>query len=294
MNLVPASRDGAVQRPEDELRETEERYRTLFDAMDEGYCIIEVLFDAHQQPVDYRFIEVNSSFERQAGMHDVVGRRMLEFVPSIEAHWLQNYGKVALTDEGIRFSGEYSGLHRYFDVYAFRASSWPERQIAVLFSDVTDRMRAEQALREADQLKDEFLAMLAHELRNPLAAIRNAAQILVQQAGDANHVRSASEILERQVRHMTRQVDDLLDVSRISQGKIELRKERIELAPIVNHAVETHAQLSESLGHEIIVTLPPKSLYVDGDIVRLTQVVGNLLNNACKFTDRGGRIWLAV
>jgi signal transduction histidine kinase/ActR/RegA family two-component response regulator len=262
--------------------------------MDEGYCIIEVLFDADQQPVDYRFIEVNSSFERQAGMHDVVGRRMLEFVPSIEAHWLQNYGKVALTGEGIRFAGEYSGLHRYFEVYAFRANGWPERHVAVLFADVTERMRAEQSLREADRRKDEFLAMLAHELRNPLAAIRNVVEILIQKEEDPQTVRSAAEILQRQVTHMVRQVDDLLDVSRISRGKIELRKERVELAPIVNHAVESLRQLCDSLGHQIVVTLPPKFLYIDGDVVRLTQVVGNLLNNACKFTDKGGRIWLSV
>ena len=294
MSLTPVTFDIAVKRAEEALRDREERYRTLFDAMDEGYCIIEVLFDAQQQPVDFRFIEVNSSFERQAGIHDVVGKRMLEFVPTIESHWLQNYGKVALSGEGIRFSGESSGLHRYFDVYAFRTSGWPERHVAVLFADVTQRTRAEQALREADRRKDEFLAMLAHELRNPLAAIRNAVQILLQKETDAQTVRSAAEILDRQVEHTVRQVDDLLDVSRISRGTIELRRERTELTPVVNHAVETIRPLSESLGHEITVTLPPKSLYVAGDPVRLAQVVGNLLNNACKFTDRGGRIWLTV
>jgi len=294
MNSTPVTVDLAVQRAEEALRDREERYRTLFDAMDEGYCIIEVLFDTQQQPVDYRFIEVNGSFERQAGMRDVVGRRMLEFVPAIESHWLQNYGRVALTGEGVRFSGEYSGLHRYFDVYAFRANGWPERHVAVLFADVTQRTRAEQALRETDRRKDEFLAMLAHELRNPLAAIRNSVQLLLRQKDDARTVRSAAEILDRQVGHMVRQVDDLLDVSRISRGKIELRKEQVEVAPIVNHAVETIRPLCESLRHEITVTLPPKPLHVTGDPVRLAQVVGNLLNNACKFTDRGGRIWLTV
>jgi signal transduction histidine kinase len=199
---------------------------------------------------------------------------------------------VAVTGEGIRFSGEYSGLHRYFDVYAFRAKGWPERHVAVLFADVTERTRAEQALREADRRKDEFLAMLAHELRNPLAAISNAVQILLRKEGDAQTVRSAAEILDRQVGHMVWQVDDLLDVSRISRGKIELRKEQVELAPVVNHAVETTRALC--LQHEITVTLPRKPLYVTADPVRLAQVVGNLLNNACKFTDKGGRILVAV
>jgi signal transduction histidine kinase/ActR/RegA family two-component response regulator len=294
MNSSSVTIDKAVQRAEDALRDREERYRTLFDAMDEGYCIIEVLFDAQKQPVDYRFIEVNGSFERQAGMHDVIGKRMLEFVPAIESHWLQNYGKVAVTGEGIRFSGEYKGLNRYFDVYAFRANGWPERHVAVLFADVTQRTLAEQALREADRRKDEFLAMLAHELRNPLAAIRNAVQILLQKEGDAQTVRSAAAILERQVGHMVRQVDDLLDVSRISRDKIELRKERVELAPIVNDALETVRPLCESLRHEIQVTLPANPLFITGDRIRLAQIVGNLLNNACKFTDKGGRIWLTV
>jgi len=292
MNATDMTMDVAVKRAEEAMRDREERYRTLFDAMDEGYCIIEVLFDADRQPVDYRFIEVNGSFERQAGMHDVVGKRMLEFVPAIESHWLQNYGKVALTGEGIRFSGEYKGLHRYFDVYAFRAHGWPERHVAVLFADVTQRTLAEKALREADRRKDEFLAMLAHELRNPLAAIRNAAQVILGNEGDLETSRAASQILNRQVGHMIRQVDDLLDVSRISRGKIELRKDRVELAHVVNHAVETIRPLCDTLRHELSVTLPPQPIYLVGDPIRLAQVFGNLLNNACKFTDKGGRIWL--
>jgi signal transduction histidine kinase len=153
---------------------------------------------------------------------------------------------------------------------------------------------AYEALHEADRRKGEFLAMLAHELRNPLAAIRNAVQILLRAHGDARTVRSVSEILDRQVGHMVRQVDDLLDVSRINQGKIELRKERTELAPVVNQAIEATRPHCESLGHQLTVTLPRNPVYVHGDPIRLAQVVGNLLNNACKFTDKGGRIWLTV
>src|ERR1044072_1641704 len=99
MHSASRNIDNAVKRAEEALRDREERYRTFFNAMDEGYCIIEVLFDDEQQPVDCRFIEGNGSFERQAGMRDVVGKRMLEFVPTIESHWLQNYGQVALTGE---------------------------------------------------------------------------------------------------------------------------------------------------------------------------------------------------
>jgi signal transduction histidine kinase/CheY-like chemotaxis protein len=153
---------------------------------------------------------------------------------------------------------------------------------------------AYEALLEADRRKGEFLAMLAHELRNPLAAIRNAVQILMRTESADPTVRSASEILDRQVGHMARQVDDLLDVSRISQGKIALRKKRIELVPVVNHAIEATRPQFECLGHELTVTLPPNPVYVHGDAIRLTQVVCNLLNNACKFTDNGGSIRLTV
>src|SRR5215471_8819100 len=156
-----------------------------------------------------------------------------------------------------------------------------------------ERAQAERTLREDNRRKDEFLAMLAHELRNPLAAIRSGSQVLLH-ADDANAVHSAAQILDRQVEHMVRQVDDLLDASRINRNRIELRKAHVELAPIALDAVEANRPLLEALGHELTVTLPSDPILVDGDPVRLAQVVGNLLNNACKFTEQGGRIGISV
>jgi PAS domain S-box-containing protein len=161
-------------------------------------------------------------------------------------------------------------------------------------TDIDEQVQAEESLRQAHRRKDEYLAMLAHELRNPLAAVSNAIGVLQQSDTDPASARSATLILARQARHMVRQVDDLLDVSRISRGAIELRRERIELAQVVNQAVETVRPICENLQHELTVTLPPRPIAVHGDPVRLAQVVGNLLNNACKFTDRGGRIRLAI
>lgn len=160
--------------------------------------------------------------------------------------------------------------------------------------DITDRKKAEESLREEDRRKNEFLAMLAHELRNPLAPIRNALEILRQSGENREAVHSASEMMERQVGQMARLVDDLLDVSRISRGKIELRKGPMELAFVVNQAVDVARPLAEGKGIDLSVSLPAQPLYLDADPIRLAQVVGNLLNNACKFTDKGGRIGLTV
>jgi PAS domain S-box-containing protein len=146
-------------------------------------------------------------------------------------------------------------------------------------------------LSEADRRKNEFLAMLAHELRNPLAPIRNALQVVRLTGDNGETVHSAFEMMERQIGQMGRLVDDLLDVSRISRGKIELRKERVELASIVHHAVEACRPAMECAKHELSVMLPPQPVYLHGDPMRVAQVIGNLLNNACKFTDQGGLIW---
>jgi signal transduction histidine kinase/CheY-like chemotaxis protein len=151
-----------------------------------------------------------------------------------------------------------------------------------------------QALREADRRKDEFLATLAHELRNPLAPIRNSLQILQMPRLDAETVERTREMMERQLNHLVRLVDDLLDVARVMRGKIELRLEQIELATIIARAVETVQPLVDAQGHALSVRLPSESLAIDADPVRLAQVVGNLLTNAAKYTEPNGRIWLTA
>ncbi len=151
-----------------------------------------------------------------------------------------------------------------------------------------------EALQQADRRKDEFLATLAHELRNPLAPIRNSLQILKMPRVDAAMAERTREMMERQVQHLVRLVDDLLDVSRVMRGKIVLRKERIELASVVARAVETTQPLIAAQDHELKVLLPRESLPVEADPVRLVQVVGNLLTNAAKYTERGGEIQLTV
>ena len=172
--------------------------------------------------------------------------------------------------------------------------------VGVLVTDLTTQRHHEKlnaaldALKESDRRKNEFLAMLAHELRSPLAPIRNALHIMRLAGANGEAVASETEMMERQVGQMVRLVDDLLDVSRISRGKIELRKDRVELASAVNHAVEAARTLVQCMEHDLTVTLPPLPIYLNADPTRLAQVLGNLLSNACKFTDKGGRISLTV
>ena len=157
-----------------------------------------------------------------------------------------------------------------------------------------ENYRLYQALRDADRRKDEFLATLAHELRNPLAPIRNSLQILKMPKVDAATLERSRDMMERQVHHLVRLVDDLLDVSRVMRGKIELRKEEVDLATVVSRAVETVQPLIDAQSHNLTLQLPTESLLLDADPVRLIQVFGNLLTNAAKYTEPNGHIWLTA
>ncbi len=162
---------------------------------------------------------------------------------------------------------------------------------ARLFGDIR---KAEEALRNADRRKDEFLATLAHELRNPLAPIRNGLHLMRMADGDPATARQARDMMERQVGHLVRLVDDLLELSRITRGKVDLRTETLDLAAVVLSAVETSRPAIEAARHKLDLSLPAEPVTLEADFVRVAQVLANLLNNAAKYTDPGGTISLAV
>ena len=166
--------------------------------------------------------------------------------------------------------------------------------VANILSEAIHRERTEEALREADRRKDEFIATLAHELRNPLAPLRNALDLLRLTGPLDASLQRLREVMDRQLNHLVRLVDDLLEVSRISRGNFDLRRQLIEAASIVNNAVETAAPLIDARQHTLAVELPSEPLWLHGDPVRVAQILANLLNNAAKYTDPGGRITLAV
>jgi PAS domain S-box-containing protein len=205
----------------------------------------------------------------------VSGRTMLDTEfrivrPDGETRWIASKGKVF-----------------------YAADGEPLRMLGVSL-DITERKQAEEELRDADRKKDEFLATLAHELRNPLAPIRNAVQILNAKGSIHPDLRRARAVLDRQVQLMARLLEDLLDVSRISRNRLELRMERVELAAVLDGALETSRPVIEAASHELTLTLPPEPIHLEADPVRLAQVFANLLNNAAKYTDEGGRIRLTA
>ena len=253
----------------------------------------------------YRF--VNASYEEWFGLGpgEVVGRSVREVLgEAVFAHRLP-YIEAVLRGEPVRFEGptEHVRLGRRQTEVIYR----PHREdgcVAGFFvhvHDITQRKWAEEELRrlnaelrEADRRKDEFLATLAHELRNPLAPIRNAVQILKADGRPEAELAWSRDMIERQVRQMVRLVDDLLDVSRITPGKLELRRQRIDLAEVLDAAVETSRPLIDAGHHELTVALPAGPVDLEADPTRLAQVFSNLLNNAAKYTEPGGHIWLTA
>lgn len=424
---------------EEKMRLREDRYKTLFNSIDEGFCTVEVLFDEQHQPVDYRFLEVNTIFEAQTGLHNPVGKTAKELVPNLEAHWCERYGRVALTGEATRFVLDAPSMSRWFDVYAFRIGGEGSALVAVLFKDVsarkiaelerenlfrqlqvahaqmndifqnspafmctlkgpqhifenvnhnyfqligerdvigktvgdalpevleqgyvqildnvyrsgesfvatgahimlqrhahgpqeerildfvymplkdtdqkisgilvhgidiTERKRAEDGLRklaselsESNQHKTEFLAILAHELRNPLAPIRNGLEVLSLTADDPAAFSKVREMMQRQVNQMVHLIDDLLDIARISNGKLELKIARVALSKIIGHAVETSMPNINANQHSLTLDVPEEPIFLNADQMRLSQVLANLLTNAAKYTPTGGNISLSA
>ncbi len=195
------------------LRRSEERYRSLFDSIDEGFCVIELLFDAQERPIDYRFLEVNPAFEKQTGIRDGLGRRMLEIVGKIEPFWLKTYGQVVATGTPFRGSNEVKSMNRWFDVYAFQLGGRQSRNLAVLFSDITERKKVEQVLSETQARVATYAGKL-ESLVTMRTAQLTATNRRLNASVDSNRrgkeeyraLFLASEEMQKKLRQLTRQV----------------------------------------------------------------------------------------
>ncbi|BCM93598.1 sensory/regulatory protein RpfC [Abditibacteriota bacterium] len=289
------------KRAEAAFRRSEERYRTLFEAINNGFCVLKMLFDENGKPVDYRFLEINPTFERQTGLRDAIGKTALELVPDLDDFWFQTYGKVALTGESIHFENSADAMGRWFDVHAFRVGVPEDHNVALLFTDITARKQGEDALRQAhaqaeetNRMKDEFLATLSHELRTPLNAILGWANILRLNELDLKTQEQALETIERNARTQAQLINDLLDVSRILTGKLRLELRPVVLAEVIDNAINTVKPAADAKQISIATTLDRGVDSISGDADRLNQIFWNLLSNSIKFTPSGGHIAVAM
>ncbi len=275
------------KRAEEELRQSEERFRGLFDTLIEGFCIIEVVFDAQGKAVDYCFLETNPEFERQSGLHDVQGKLMRDLLPEHEAHWFETYGRIALTGEPARFENEAKALGRWYEVSAYRVGGAESRKVGVLFNDVSDRKRAEDELKRtltelarSNAELEQFAYVASHDLQEPLRAVAGCVEILEKDYRGKLGT-GADELMRHAVEGATRMqtlIHDLLAFSRVAtRGQ--------PFAPVDGNTALHHAlanlsaairESGAAITHDPLPTLR-------GDPTQLTQLFQNLIGNGIKF-----------
>jgi PAS domain S-box-containing protein len=284
------------KRAETELRESEENYRALFESIDEGFCTIEVLFDQNEKPVDYRFLQISPSFERQTGIKNAVGRRMREIAPQHEEHWFEIYGRIALTGEPMRFENEAKQLGRWYDVYAFRIEDPKRRRVGILFHDITERKRAEAEARDSERRYREVQAELSHANR-----VATMGQLTASIAHEVNHPIAATILnAHAALRWLNRDVPDLEEVrqlltriandgdragnvvSRIRNlvNKAPPRMEPLNLNEAISEVIELTRGEAMKNGVSVQTQFAESLPAVTGDRTQLQQVILNLILNA--------------
>jgi len=284
------------KRAEAELRESEQNYRMLFESIDEGFCTIEVLFDQNEKPVDYRFLQISPSFERQTGIKNAAGRRMREIAPQHEEHWFEIYGRIALTGEAMRFENEAKQLGRWYDVYAFRVEDPKRRHVGILFNDITERKRAEAKARDSERRYREMQAELAnanrvatmgqlsasiaHEVKQPItAAVTYALAARRWLSAEPPNFHEVDDALSLIVKEGNRagevvgRIPGLIKKAPARKDAVEINDAILEVIALtrteaVNNSVSVRTQLAAGL---------PR---VQGDRVQLQQVLLNLIINA--------------
>jgi PAS domain S-box-containing protein len=279
-----------IRRAEDAAHLSASQWQATFDAISDGVMLLDG---------SGKVVQANRTLERILGgpWTEIVGKVPSELLGDAYAADDSLFARMLASREREATDLAFGDLWLHVAVDPLRDRLGSIRGAICLVTDITDRKRMEmellhqaEELQQASQRKDEFLAMLAHELRNPLAPLANTLQIIHLQMRGNTLIEESLDVARRQIQHMSRLLEDLLDVSRITRGRIEIRKKPVELHTVVKHAVEASLPLIEASRHELSVELIPQPLWVEGDATRLEQIVSNLLNNAAKYTEPGGHL----
>lgn len=275
------------QRQEAALRASEEKYRSLFSSISQGFCLLEVLWTDAGQPRDLRYLEVNPAFEQQTGLTEAAGKTAQELYGGLEADWLQAVAQVALTGDPLRYLDYVAALDRWFDVYFFRLSEPHAHRIAAIFTDVTEQRRRD-AEREA------FIAALTHDLKSPLTTVQGMAQLLARRAqreaaAPADQLVAGLATIQAATGRMVTMLNELLDVARMQQGQaLDLQLADCDLVALSQELVVEQQALTTR--HVLQLDTSEPTLVGYWDRPRLERVLRNLLSNAVKYSPAGGAV----
>ena len=280
------------------LRVSEERYRALFESIDAGYAVMQLIRDESGTAVDARYVQVNAAFARQSGIPDALGRTVHDLVPNLEPQWLRAYETVARTGAPLRMERHAEVLQRWFDVYAFRLGEPQAGQVAVLFYDTTERKQGELALEAAkaeaeaaNRAKSDFLLSMSHELRSPLSAMLGFTQLV--EAGTPPPTPTQHDSLQQVLRagwYLLGLINEILDLTTIESGKTVMSPQSMSLQDVLDDCRAMIEPQAQDRGIRIDFAPVEQPCFVQADPTRTKQVLINLLINAIKYNRRAGRV----
>ena len=302
MATIAQGHDITVRKQTEEaLRESEDKFRTLITQMQLGLAVHEIILDESGNPVDYRFVDINPSFERLTGLKREIclGKTVLEVMPLTENYWIEKYGHVALTGEPLFFENQSIELGKYFSVVAYRPR---KNEFAVIVEDITERRRAEAEIQqknielaEINASKDKFFSIIAHDLKSPFTGFLGLTRVMAEEIQDLTmkEMQEFAKSMQDSADNLYKLLDNLLEWSRMQRGAMEFKLEKSYMFFIVNQILSTQSEVARQKDIELVNAIP-EELQITADIAMINTIMRNFISNAIKFTPKGGKIEIGV